>query len=118
MSLDMKLMHLIQKNKKIFVVDLTEAQYDLSHYRRTENHRYVSLALKRPMGLGFAMGLASMGYEVILLGYEGGASSVPDPYLNIKIIRPASGVAWWDFDRDIQEFGVKEIMIPPLDLPF
>lgn len=112
MNLDFKLTQLGVKMKKLVVVDVHFPEEKLHEFKRAYPHRYLHFPGKEGVALEVAAGLASMGKHVLVYGTRRRAEELFDVSLNVRVIREAEDVKWWDVESSLKEFGAGDLLIP------
>lgn len=113
--LDLKLTQVAVKMKNLILLDLSFPEAHFPEFRKAYENRFIHLPCRSQMALPMAAGLASLAKVVVIFGHEYEDCVLPDPSLNVKILRERPEGTWDTLEQGLQAFGPAILWIPELD---
>lgn len=115
MILDLQLCRFARKIKNFVILDLNFPGQNFPEFKLNYDKRYICLPGREEFALEYAGGIASTGKVVLIYGFSGLDLNLPDPTLNVKVLRKAAAADLSDLENGILEFGQSVLLIPERD---
>lgn len=112
MILDMQLCRLARKIKNFLVLDLSFPGSVFPEFKLNYENRYICLPGREESALEYAGGLACAGKIVLIYGFSGSDCTLPDPTLNVKVLKVGAKADLSNLENGILEFGQSVLLIP------
>lgn len=112
MTLDLYLTKLGLKLKHLVVLDVNFEGELLKDFSSAYPHRYLYLPSHGAMILEMAVGMASLGKLVLVIGSELKEATLPDSTLNVKLVMRDKKGTWDGFEEGVRAFGVGVLLLP------